>query len=144
MKVSHVEVIDRPVDEVFAAFEDPDAILEWQDNVLEFEQLKSAFNRKGGVARMLVKQTGMTNDVTVTVLERDAKKHRVKYGYEGAQAPFEIENTFKALGPDATEWTAVMDVKLNILTKALGPVLKPLAAQTVKSNGTNFKAYMEA
>lgn len=144
MKVSHTEVIDAPVAEVFAAFEDPEVIDAWQDNLLEFEMVKGSFDRKGGIAHMKVRQTGMTNDLTVTVLDRNAKKFFVKYGYEGAQAPFEIANSFVDAGDGTTEWTAEMDVKLSLLTKALGPVLKPLASELVKNNGKHFRAWCEA
>lgn len=142
MKVSHVEVIERGVTEVWKAFEDPEAILEWQTNVESFEQLEGSFNKVGGVAQMRIRQTGLTSDVTVTVLKR--KRFHVTYGYEGAQAPFEIANSFKSLGRGRTEWTAVLELKLNILTRALGPVLKPVAGELVKNNGRNFREYMEA
>ena len=66
MKVEHTEVIEHPAAEVFKAFEDPAVIAAWQKNMLEFEQVKGSFQKKGGVARMKVKQVGMTNDLTVT------------------------------------------------------------------------------
>lgn len=144
MKAEHTEVIDRPIGDVFKAFEDPDVIAAWQDNLLEFEMLEGSFTKKGGVARMKARQVGMTNEMTVTVLDRDAKRHRVTYGYEGAQAPFEIANTFKDLGDGRTEWTAVLEAKLSLLTRALAPVLKPLASELVKNNGRNFRTWCEA
>lgn len=144
MKVEHVEIINAPVKAVFKAFEDPEVIAAWQDNLLEFEVVKGSFRRKGGVVRMKARQVGLTSDLTVTVLERDARKFKVKYGYEGAQAPFEIANSFVKTGDGGTEWTAVLDLKLNLLTRALGPVLKPLASELVKNNGKNFRAWCEA
>lgn len=144
MKVSHTEVIEgRPAD-IFRAFEDPEVILAWQDSILEFEQLKGKFNTKGGVAYMKAQQVGFTSDLTVTTIARDGRKRMVQYRYEGAQAPFEILNTFTNVGDGTTEWTAELDVKLNLLTKALGPVLKPLAGELVKSNGKNFRTWCEA
>lgn len=143
MKVQHTEVIEGQVSEIFKAFEDPEVIAAWQDNMLEFEMLKGSFQKKGGVARMKVKQVGMTNDVTVTVTERDARKHMVKYHYEGAQAPFTITNTFDDLGDGTTEWTAVLEAKLPLLARALEIALKPLASELVKGNGRNFRAWCE-
>jgi uncharacterized protein YndB with AHSA1/START domain len=137
-------VIERPVKDVFRAFEDPEVIAAWQDNLLEFEQLEGSFDKTGGVARMKVKQVGMTNDLTVTVLDRDARRHTVKYHYEGAQAPFTIANTFKAVGDGSTEWTAVLDAKIPLLAKALELALKPLASNLVRSNGEHFRAWCEA
>lgn len=144
MKVEHTEVIAAEVAAVFPAFEDPEVIAAWQDNLLEFEQVKGSFQKKGGVAMMKVKQVGMTNDLTVTVLERDAKKFSVKYGYEGAQLPFTITNKFVDLGDGTTEWTAVLEAKLSLLTKALGVALKPLAGELVKNNGKHFRAWCES
>lgn len=143
MKVSHTEFIDRPIAEVWAEFENTETFADWQDNLLEFEQVSGKYTAVGGVAHVKVKQVGMTNDLVLTVLSRDARRHRVAYRYEGAQAPFEIANSFRSVD-GGTEWTAEMDVKLNLLTKALGPVLKPIASELVKSNGKNFRAHMES
>jgi uncharacterized protein YndB with AHSA1/START domain len=144
MKVEHTEVIAKPVEAVFPAFEDPEVIAAWQDNMLEFEQLEGSFQEEGGVARMKVKQVGMTNDMTVTVLDRDESKFAVKYGYKGAQAPFTISNSFVDLGDGTTEWTAVLEAKLPLLAKALEIALKPLAGELVKNNGKHFRAWCEA
>lgn len=143
MKVEHTEVIEGQVAEIFRAFEDPEVIAAWQDNMLEFELIEGSFQEQGGVARMKVKQVGITNDVTVTVIKRDAKKHMVAYHYEGAQAPFTITNNFTDLGDGTTEWTAVLEAKLPLLAKALEIALKPLAGELVKGNGRNFRAWCE-
>lgn len=143
MKVSHTEFIERPINEVWAEFENTATLIEWQDNLLEFKQVSGKYTAVGGVAHVKVRQVGMTNDLVLTVLSRDARKHRVAYRYEGAQAPFEITNSFRSVD-GGTEWTAEMDVKLNLLTRALGPVLKPIADGLVKGNGKNFKAHMES
>lgn len=143
MRVSHTEIIERPIAEVWAEFENAEAFTEWQTNLLEYSQVSGSYNAVGGVAAMKVRQVGMTNDLTVTVLSRDARKHRVAYRYEGAQAPFEIANSFRSVD-GGTEWTAELDVKLNLLTKALAPVLKPIANELVKGNGRGFKSYCES
>ena len=144
MKVEHTEVIEQPAAEFFKAFDDPAVISAWEVNVLEFEQVKGSFQKKGGVARMKVKQVGMTNDLTVTVVERDAKKHTVTYHYDGAQLPFTIANSFVDIGDDTTQWTAVLEAKLSFLTKALGLALKPLASELIKGNGRHFRTWCEA
>jgi hypothetical protein len=105
--------------------------------------LEGEFTKVGGIAAMKVKETGIDTTLTAKVLSRNARKYEVTYGYKGAPAPFEIANTFRA-ADGGTEWTAVLDLKLNLLTKALEPILKPLASQLVKNNGRGFKAYMEA
>lgn len=139
---SHTEVLPGTAADVFAAFEDPDAIVAWQSDLLEFEVVKSAFNRRGGVARILVKQAGIKTEMTATVVERRPPR-LVRYRYEGAQAPFEITNRFRDLGDGTTEWTAELDLKLGFVFKALGPALKPIAKELVKRNGRNFRRWCE-
>lgn len=143
MKVDHSETLKGNAAEVFAAFEDPEVIAAWQTNMLEFEQLEGEFNEQGGVARMKVKQMEMTNDMTVKVIERDAKKFIVKYSYDGAQAPFTILNTFSDNGDGTTEWTAVLEAKISRLLKPLELALKPLAGKLVSDNGKNYSAWCD-
>lgn len=143
MKVEHVEVIDRGIDEVWAAFEAPDAMVEWQGNLLEHAFVEGSPDKPGAISHQTVKNAGLTTVLTVTLLERKVPKLS-RSRYEGAQAPFEVTNTFKEQKDGSTEWRAVMDVKLNLLTKALGPVLKPIAQELVKRNGRDFKTYVES
>jgi hypothetical protein len=130
-------VIERPLDEVWAAFDDPDAMVEWQGNLVAYEQVSD------DVSRQTVRNAGINQELTVTLLEHEAPS-LAKSRYEGAQVPFEVTNTFTALGDDSTEWLAVMDLKLNLLTKALGPVLKPVMTELIKRNGRDFKHYVES
>lgn len=130
-------MIERPLDEVWAAFDDPDAMVEWQGNLVAYEQVSD------DVSRQTVRNAGINQELTVTLLEHEAPS-LAKSRYEGAQVPFEVTNTFTALGDDSTEWLAVMDLKLNLLTKALGPVLKPVMTELIKRNGRDFKHYVES
>jgi uncharacterized membrane protein len=137
LKAEHRVVIERPLDEVWAAFDDPDAMVEWQGNLVAYEQVSD------DVSRQTVRNAGINQELTVTLLEHEAPS-LAKSRYEGAQVPFEVTNTFTALGDDSTEWLAVMDLKLNLLTKALGPVLKPVMTELIKRNGRDFKHYVES
>jgi uncharacterized membrane protein len=136
LKAEHRVVIERPLDEVWAAFDDPDAMVEWQGNLVAYEQVSD------DVSLQTVRNAGINQELTVTLLEHVAPS-LAKSRYDGAQVPFEVTNTFTALGDDSTEWLAVMDLKLNLLTRALGPVLKPVMTELIKRNGRDFKNYVE-
>jgi uncharacterized membrane protein len=137
LKAEHRVVIDRPLEEVWAVFDDPDAMVEWQGNLVSYEEVSD------GVSLQTVRNAGMNQELTVTLLEHEPPM-LAKSRYEGAQVPFEVTNTFTAVDDDSTEWVAVMDLKLNLLTKALGPVLKPVMTELIKRNGRDFKQYAEA
>lgn len=130
-------VIDRPLEEVWAVFDDPEAMVEWQGNLIRNEEVSET------VSLQTVRNAGINQELTVTLLEHNPPKLQ-KSRYEGAQVPFEVTNTFTAVDENSTEWCAVMDLKLNLLTKALGPVLKPVMQELIKRNGRDFKTYVES
>jgi uncharacterized membrane protein len=137
LKAEHRVVIDRPLDEVWAVFDDAEAMVEWQGNLVSFEEVSDT------VSLQTVRNAGINQELTVTLLKHEAPTF-AKSRYEGAQVPFEVTNTFTAVDDDSTEWCAVMDLKLNLLTKALGPVLKPVMHELIKRNGRDFKTYVES
>lgn len=118
-------------------FDDPDAMVEWQSNLISHERFSES------ISRQKVRNAGITQELTVTLLEEEPPT-MTKSRYEGAQVPLEVTNTFTAVSDDSTEWLAVMDLKLSLLTKALGPVLKPVMLELIKRNGRDFKEYVEA
>lgn len=142
MKVERSVVIERPLEQVWAAFDDPDAMVEWQDDLLEYEQLEGEPHEIGSISRQTIKQMGVRQDLTVTLLERRPPELSTSH-YEGAQAPFTAINTFEDLGDGTTEWTAVLEIKLGMLQRALELALKPLASELTKRNARSFKAYCE-
>jgi uncharacterized membrane protein len=137
LKAEHRVVIDRPIETVWAVFDDPEAMVEWQGNLLSHEKFSDS------ISRQKVRNAGITQELTVTLLESEPPV-MTKSLYEGAQVPFEVTSTFTPVGEGSTEWHALMDLKLSLLTKALGPVLKPVMLELIKRNGRDFKAYVEA
>ena len=51
MEVEHVTVIEKPIEEVWAAFDDPDLLVEWQTRLIEYEQIEGAPDEKPQPAR---------------------------------------------------------------------------------------------
>jgi uncharacterized protein YndB with AHSA1/START domain len=143
MKVEHAVVIERPREEVWAVFDDPELMVEWQGNLLEYEQLEGESDEIGSISRQTIKNVGVKSDLTVTLLERDEPELSSSH-YEGAQVPFTVINTFSDLGDGTTEWHAELEVRLGLVQKALAPILKPLMSDLVSRNGRDFKAFVES
>lgn len=142
MEVEHAVVIERPLDEVWAIFDDPDLLLEWQSALVAYEQIEGEPGEDGSVSRQTIERSGREVELTVTVLDRREPEF-MKLHYEGLQLPFEISNTFTSVDGSKTEWHAVIDVRLNLMQKALGPVLKGPLANLAEQNGEDFKHYAE-
>jgi hypothetical protein len=143
MEVEHSIVIERGRDEVWEIFEDPDMLVQWQENLISYEQVEGEPGATGSVSKQTIKRSGGETALTVTVVDRrDSEFSESKY--EGMQLPFTIANSFKSVGKNKTEWHAVIDVRLNIVQKALAPVLKGSLAELIEQNGAQFKQFVES
>jgi uncharacterized membrane protein len=143
MKVSHTVVIECPLETVWELFDNVENMLEWQDELQSYEMVEGEPGEIGSVRSQTIKQMGVTQRLTATLLEREPP-HRAAMHYEGAQAPFTAYDEFTDLGDGTTEWSSTLDVKLGMLQKPLELVIKPLASDLVKRNGRNFKEFCES
>lgn len=142
MVVTESIVIDRPFGEVWAVFDNPSLQPEWLEMMSSFEQVSGDGNSRGAVQRVIFQRSSGETELTVTVLE--SSEGRVKARYEGMQLPFELTSTFHELEDDTTEWECEIDVKLSLLTKALGPVIKGSLSDLAEQMGSDFKTYVES
>lgn len=143
MEIEHAVVIDRPLDEVWTAFDDPELIVEWQEALVACEQISGEPGENGSVSRQRVKRSDGEAELTVTLLSRRPPEFS-KSQYEGLRLPFSISNTFKVVDDDTTEWHAVVDVRLNLMQTVLTPALKVALKDLVEQNGEDFKRFVES
>lgn len=142
MVVEHSIEIEKPYDEVWAIFDDPSLQPEWLGMMKSWEQVEGDGNHKGAVHAVVFTRDSGDTELTVTVL--DYAEGMVKARYEGMQLPFELTSRFEEVDADTTRWSAHIDVKLSLLTKALGPVLKGPLGDLAEQMGDDFKTYVEA
>lgn len=142
MKVYESVEIDKPFHEVWAVFDDPSLQPEWLDIMKSFEQVKGEGNAKGAVQNVVFTRDSGDTELTVTILEYDPSG-AVAARYEGMQLPFVLTSTFSVVDDDTTEWAAEIEVKLSLIQKPLGPVLKGAMSELAQKMGTDFKKYVE-
>jgi uncharacterized protein YndB with AHSA1/START domain len=140
--VKHSIEINKPFDEVWAVFDDPELQPKWLGMMKSIEQVKGKGNAKGAVQKVVFTRDSGDAELTVTVLEY--KEGHLKTRYEGLQLPFELTSDFTAIDDDTTEWAAEIDVQLGLLTRALGPVLKGSLGGFAEDMGDDFKKYVES
>jgi carbon monoxide dehydrogenase subunit G len=142
MKVDHSVKIDKPFDEVWATFDDPSHQPKWLDIMKSFKQVKGKGNAKGAVQQVVFSRDSGDTELTVTVLDYDPAG-KVVARYEGMQLPFVLTSNFSAIDDDTTEWAAEIEVKLSLIQKPLGPVLKGAMSDLAEKMGSDFKKYVE-
>jgi uncharacterized membrane protein len=142
MIVEHSVKINKPFDEVWAIFDDPSLQPEWLEMMTSFKQAKGKGNAKGAVQKVTFKRDSGETELTVTILDHDPSGEVVAR-YEGMQLPFVLSSKFSPLDEDTTEWSAEIEVKLSLIQKALGPVLKGAMGGIAEDMGSDFKKYVE-
>lgn len=143
MVVEASVVIDRPLDDVWAVFDDPDQQVSWNSDLLEYEPVSGKPGSTGSVSRLTFKRGDGETVLTETIQERKAPQ-KVVAVYEGMQLPFYLTSNFRAVDDNTTEWSASIEVKLNLMQKALGPLLKGTMTDMAQKMGDDFKAYCES
>jgi uncharacterized membrane protein len=143
MVVEHSIDIDKPFDEVWAVFDDPSLQPKWLGMMTSFKQAKGNGNEKGAVQKVTFKRDSGETELTVTILKHDPSGEVVAR-YEGMQLPFVLTSRFNPVDEDSTEWAAEIEVKLNLIQKPLGPVLKGAMGNLAAEMGSDFKTYVEA
>ncbi|MFY9487713.1 MAG: SRPBCC family protein [Solirubrobacterales bacterium] len=142
MVVEHSIDINKPLKEVWAVFDDPDQLVAWQSALISYQQISGEPGEPGSVSKQTIKRSSGETELTVTVLDRRPPEFS-KAQYEGMPLPFTISNSFSDVGDGMTEWHAVIDVRLNLMQKALGPVLKGAMQELAEQNAEDFKQFVE-
>jgi uncharacterized membrane protein len=143
MVVEHAVKINKPIDEVWAIFDQPELQTKWHKPIKSYEHVSGKGNSRGSVARVIYARDSGDTELTVTVDERKAPTHFVAT-YEGMQLPFVLTSNFSAIDDDVTEWKAEIEVRLSLLQKALGPILKGAMSDLASGMGKDFKKYVES
>jgi hypothetical protein len=142
MVVEHSIIIEQPFDTVWAVFEEPSLQPEWLGMMKSFKQVKGKGNAKGAVQAVVFARDSGDTELTVTILDHDASG-KVVARYEGMQLPFVLTSTFSEESSGSTRWSAEIEVKLSLIQKALGPILKGSMSDLAAEMGNDFKAYVE-
>jgi len=142
MEVGHrVDVAADPA-AVWDVLGDPSLMPEWFRKLQNFDALKGDGTKKGD--RYSV-EYARDNDgpllLTVDVVKVDAP-HGHLHRFEGFQVPFTINSAIEEDG-DGSIWDATIEVKLSLVQRALGPVIKNYLDGLAREMGEGFKEYVE-
>lgn len=143
MLVEHAVKINKPIDEVWAVFDQPELQTKWHKPIKSFEHVSGRGNSRGSVSRVTYERSSGDTELTVTVDERKPPTHFVAT-YEGMQLPFVLTSHFTAIDDETTQWKAEIEVKLSLMQKALGPILKGAMGDLASGMGKDFKKYVES
>ena len=134
--------IDRPLEEVFTAFNDHTKLKEWIPTVKSFEPIEEKKGKVGSTYKMIVDENGKNFEMieTVTAFEVN-KKVGLEFDAQGMLKTDEI--TFTSDGGKTTITTRSICKGTNYLLKCTFPYFKSIFKSTDQEYLNNFKKHIE-
>lgn len=142
MEIKHTEVIDRPVEEVFAYAGDPGNDDAWATVMIESEITSQGPLGKGTTLRQVMRFLGRQIPVDCEVTEYEPGR-RIAYTMVYGRNTGANERTFEPVG-DATRVTLLTRGDSTGLFKVADPVLKRIGTRQLVADLGNLKELLEA
>ena len=121
---------------------DPALMPEWFGKLDNFEAVSGDGTSAGDQYTVdYVRDSGPV-ELRAEVLSVDAPNGHV-HRFEGLPVAFTITSSLDG-DDDSTTWTATIEVKLSMLQRALGPVIKGTLDSMAGDMAKGFKAYVES
>lgn len=141
MEINHtVEVASDPA-AVWEVLRDPSLMPDWFEKLQNFNAVKGDGMSRGDLYTVEYARDSGPLELSVEVLKVDPPHGHV-HRFEGFQVPFTITSTV-APDDDGSIWNAGIEVKLSLVQRALGPVIKNYLDGLAREMGDGFKSYVE-
>ncbi len=142
MRIERSVDIARGADDVWAVLRDPALMPHWFEKLDNFVAVAGDGTSAGDRYTIdYVRESGPVG-LEVEVLSVDSPDGHV-HRFEGLPVAFTIASDLVSVDADATTWTATIEVKLSLVQRALGPVIKGYLDDLAGDMASGFKSYVE-
>lgn len=142
MEVSRRVEVDRDQAAVWEVLCDPSLMPEWFGKLDNFKAVAGDGTSAGDRYTVDYVRDSGPIELRAEVLEVDAPDSH-SHRFEGLPVAFTIVSELSQRG-DATRWTATIEVKLSLVQRALGPVIKGYLDDLAGDMADGFKSYVES
>jgi carbon monoxide dehydrogenase subunit G len=142
VKIERSVEVARPHDEVWAVLREPALMPAWFNSLENFATVLGDGTQAGDKYTIdYMRESGSTR-LSVEVLEVDEPDGHVHL-FKGLPVAFSITSRLSGDG-STTVWSATIEVKLSLVQRALGPVIKGTLDGLADDMSESFKQYVEA
>jgi carbon monoxide dehydrogenase subunit G len=142
VKIERSVDVTREQGDVWAVLRDPALMPVWFSSLENFSAVEGDGTRAGDRYTIdYVRESG-TKHLAVEVLEVDEPNGHIHL-FEGLPVAFSISSRLTGDG-SATIWAATIEVRLSLVQRALGPVIKVMLDGLADDMSNSFKQYVEA
>ena len=143
MKYKEDIIVDRPLEEVVALFDNPSHYPEWMDGLLEFEVLEGDANQPASKSRFKFKMGKREIEMTERITNRDLPKDITReYNSKGV---FNIQSTgFEDAGNGQTRVITNNEFRFRgVMMKAMGFLMPGAFKKQSRKILSDFKNFAE-
>lgn len=135
--------IDKPLAEVWKAFDNPENVKIWQPSLISIDQVSGTQGQPGAVSKLTYKENEREFSLIEKVTYRE-ELHRLDGVYENNFADNVVRNTFVEQG-DTTLWLVDTEFKFKtLIMKILGPMMKKNFVARTHNDMERFKKMVES
>lgn len=144
MKIIETIVIDRPIEVVWTAFDDPENLKRWQPTLESFEHVSGEPGRPGAKSRLVYVEGKRTLEMTETVLERSQYRLSGSYEVGGSVSHTvnRVDNVFESLN-GSTRWQMISEFEFSGMERFVMPLMKPMFVKRTRQDMQRFKEMVE-
>jgi uncharacterized protein YndB with AHSA1/START domain len=142
MKLKHEIVIDASLDTVWAAFDNPDNMIRWQQNLDSFNHISGEPGQPGAVSELVYDEKGRKVVLKETVTER-RQPDFLAVTYESSMGKTLVVNHFKAVDENSTRWTAWSNFTFRGVMKVMSLFVAGTIRKRAEADMERFKLMVE-
>ncbi|MDX1402930.1 MAG: SRPBCC family protein [Woeseiaceae bacterium] len=142
MKLRFETIIEADLDTVWAAFDDANNKVRWQQNLKSFKQVSGDPGRPGAVAEYVYDENGKKLVLTETITERREPVFLAGL-YESPVGRTLVVNHFKAVDEHSTSWTAWSNFSFRGVMKIMSLFVAGTIRKRTKADMERFKLLVE-
>ncbi len=136
-------LIDRPVEAVWKAFDNPENLRAWQPTLVSFTPVSGTPGQPGAVSRLTYHEGKREVVLIETITARDYPE-RFSGAYDSGMGISRITNRFAPHGGHGTRWEVECEFGFTGIWRLLGPLLGGMIRKRTVADLARFKDAVES
>ncbi len=136
-------VLDRPIEAVWRAFDNPENLKAWQRDLVSVEPVSGTPGQPGAVSRLTYREGKRVIVLTETITERQQPNHFAGT-YDAGMGLNHITADFSPQGSNATLWRMGYESQSRGIWKLLAPLFAGMIRKRTRDDAARFKAALES
>jgi len=142
MKLKFETMIDASVEAVWAAFDNPDNMPRWQQNLESFHHVSGKPGQPGAVSELIYDEKGKKVILKETITER-RDPNLLAGTYESPMGTTLIVNHFEVVADKSTRWTSWCNFTFQGFMKIMSLFVAGIIRKRTEADMERFKLMVE-